>query len=63
VCLKKSIKTKIKIMSEIKDVLIGAATIAVGYVLASLIVKKVMSSGTPTSSTPQATETKTPAGM
>lgn len=50
-------------MSEIKDVLIGAATIAVGYVLASLIVKKVMSSGTPTSSTPPATETKTPAGM
>lgn len=50
-------------MSEIKDVLIGAATIAVGYVLASLIVKKVMSSATPASTPPPAKETKTPAGM
>jgi hypothetical protein len=50
-------------MSEIKDVLIGAATIAVGYVLASLIVKKVMSSATPASTPPPAAETKTPAGM
>lgn len=49
-------------MNEVKEVLIGAVTIAAGYVLASLIVKKVMSSGT-TTSTPPATETKTPAGM
>jgi hypothetical protein len=50
-------------MSEIKEVLIGAVTIAVGYVLASLVVKKVMSSGTPASTPPPAAETKTPAGM
>lgn len=52
-------------MSEIKDVLIGAVTIAVGYVLASVIVNKVMGSATPAPApapTPAA-ETKTPAGM
>ena len=51
-------------MSEIKEVLIGAVTIAAGYVLASLIVKKVMGSATTTTtSTPAADATKTPAGM
>jgi hypothetical protein len=52
-------------MSEIKDVLIGAVTIAAGYVIASLIVKKVLGSATPTPTpTPTpAAETKTPAGM
>jgi hypothetical protein len=52
-------------MSEIKEVLIGAVTIAVGYVLASLVVKKVMGSATPNPApAPPATgETKTPAGM
>lgn len=51
-------------MSEIKEVLIGAVTIAVGYVLASVIVKKVMGSATTSTTTQQTTaETKTPAGM
>ena len=51
-------------MSEIKEVLIGAVTIAAGYVLASVIVKKVMGSATTTTTTQQTTaETKTPAGM
>jgi hypothetical protein len=51
-------------MSEVKDVLIGAVTIAAGYVLASLVVKKFMSSATPTPTpNPAPTDTKTPAGM